>query len=160
MKKEKVFEYQIVLEGISKIKDKLLEQFLKRNNISFTKLEMVRALTMEELIEILVEYFGLESIRDLHVKSRKGDIVKIRHLSYYIAKRHLCKPSLSFIGREIGMQDHANVLHGLKRIAKELYLPDIKIHIINLEELIALKLQEKNLDDSTTVFVESQNEDI
>ncbi|KAA6346182.1 Chromosomal replication initiator protein DnaA [termite gut metagenome] len=75
-----------------------------------------RSLTIEDIINIVCKYFGLEE-GVIHTKSRRREVVQVRQVAMYLAKKHTDSSS-SRIGQLIGNKDHATVLHACK-IVKE-----------------------------------------
>ena len=49
----------------------------------------------------------------IHTKTRKREIVQVRQVAMYLAKKHT-ESSSSKIGQLIGNKDHATVLHACK----------------------------------------------
>ncbi|KAA6329972.1 Chromosomal replication initiator protein DnaA [termite gut metagenome] len=72
--------------------------------------------TIENIVKKVCKYFELDS-EAIHTKSRKREVVQVRQVAMYLAKKHT-DASSSKIGRLIGNKDHATVLHACK-IVKE-----------------------------------------
>lgn len=72
----------------------------------------VKAITIEDIIEKVCKHFELEPT-SIHSKSRKREIVQVRQIAMYLAKKHT-DASSSRIGQLIGNRDHATVLHACK----------------------------------------------
>ena len=80
-----------------------------------------KPLTVEEIVTKVCEHYKLdESI--LHTKTRKREVVQIRQMAMFLAKKHT-DVSASKIGHLIGNRDHATVLHACK-IMKDLAVTD------------------------------------
>ena len=91
-----------------------------------------KPITIEEIIAKVCEHYKMdESI--LHTKSRKREIVQVRQVAMYLAKKHT-DTSTSKIGYLIGKRDHATVIHACK-IMKDLVEvdKDIKADIEEIE---------------------------
>jgi hypothetical protein len=69
---------------------------------------------------------------ELNLNTRKREIVLVRQVSMYFAKRY-SKLSLAKIGQEIGGKDHATVLHACKTVSN-LYDTD-KLFRLGIDEL-------------------------
>lgn len=72
----------------------------------------VKAITIEDIIEKVCKHFELEPT-SIHSKSRKREVVQVRQIAMYLAKKHT-DASSSKIGQLIGNRDHATVLHACK----------------------------------------------
>ena len=73
-----------------------------------------KPITIERVIEKVCAHFDFdESI--LHSKSRKREVVQVRQIAMYLAKKHT-DDSAARIGKLIGNRDHATVLHACKII--------------------------------------------
>ena len=91
-----------------------------------------KPLTIETIITKVCEHYKLdESV--LHSKSRKREVVQIRQMAMFLAKKHT-DISASRIGHLIGNRDHATVLHACK-IMKDLIEvdKDIKMEVEKIE---------------------------
>jgi chromosomal replication initiator protein len=76
-----------------------------------------KAITIDTIIETVCQHFEIDT-SVIHTKSRKREIVQVRQIAMYLAKKHTDSSS-SKIGQLIGHKDHATVLHACK-IVKEL----------------------------------------
>ena len=91
-----------------------------------------KPITIEEIITKVCEHYKMdESV--LHTKSRKREIVQVRQVAMYLAKKHT-DTSTSKIGYLIGKRDHATVIHACK-IMKDLVEvdKDMKAEIEEIE---------------------------
>ena len=91
-----------------------------------------KPITIEEIITKVCEHYRMdESV--LHTKSRKREIVQVRQVAMYLAKKHT-DTSTSKIGYLIGKRDHATVIHACK-IMKDLVEvdKDMKAEIEEIE---------------------------
>ncbi|MDL2291578.1 chromosomal replication initiator protein DnaA [Bacteroides sp. OttesenSCG-928-F21] len=75
-----------------------------------------KAITVDSIIDTVCRYFEVDS-SVIHTKSRKREVVQVRQIAMYLAKKHT-DTSSSKIGQLIGGKDHATVLHAYK-IVKE-----------------------------------------
>ena len=121
---ENVNESVRELEGI--INSLLAQSILFKREIDMDLAERIirkavrienKPITIEGIIAKVCEYYKMdESV--LHTKSRKREIVQVRQVAMYLAKKHT-DVSASKIGHLIGNRDHATVLHACK-IVKDL----------------------------------------
>ena len=79
----------------------------------FTEYEK-KTITIDDIIKTVSEYYGIE-VNALNTRSRKREVVLVRQVAMYLAKKHL-DISTSKIGLHIGNRDHATVLHACKTI--------------------------------------------
>lgn len=91
----------------------LAQQILFKNNKKEDK-----PLTIETIINKVCEYYDIP-IDAIQTKSRKHEIVQVRQISMYLAKKHL-DYSTSKIGAYIGKRDHATVLHACNIVRDQL----------------------------------------
>lgn len=75
-----------------------------------------KTITVDSIINVVCRHFGMEEAF-IHTKTRKREVVQVRQIAMYLAKKHT-EASSSQIGKLIGGKDHATVLHAYK-IVKE-----------------------------------------
>ena len=73
-----------------------------------------KPVTIDTIISKVCEHYKFDETV-LHSKSRKRDVVQVRQVAMYLAKKHT-DVSASKIGHLIGNRDHATVLHACKNI--------------------------------------------
>lgn len=71
-----------------------------------------KVITIDNIIDVVCKHFGIDTTA-IHTKSRKREIVQVRQIAMYLAKKHTDSSS-SKIGQLIGGKDHATVLHACK----------------------------------------------
>ena len=136
---ENVNESVRELEGI--INSLLAQSILFKREIDMSLAERIikkavriienKPITIEEIIAKVCEHYKMdESV--LHTKSRKREIVQVRQVAMFLAKKHT-DISTSKIGHLIGNRDHATVLHACK-IMKDLVEVDKEIRA-DIEEI-------------------------
>lgn len=142
---ENVNESVRELEGI--INSLLAQSILLKRDIDMDLAERIirkavrienKPITIESIINKVCERYKFdESV--LHSKSRKREIVQVRQIAMYLAKKHT-ENSASKIGHMIGNRDHATVLHACK-IVKDLIEVDktFKAEIDEIESSFKLK---------------------
>jgi chromosomal replication initiator protein len=137
---ENVDESVRELEGI--VNSLLAQSILFKRDIDMNLAERIirkavriienKPITVDEIITKVCEHYKIdESV--LHTKSRKREIVQIRQVAMYLAKKHT-DISTSKIGYLIGKRDHATVIHACK-IMKDLVEidKDVKTEIEEIE---------------------------
>ena len=118
---ENVNESVRELEGI--INSLLAQSILFKREIAMDLAERIirkavrienKPITIDNIISKVCAHYDLdESV--IHTKSRKREIVQIRQIAMYLAKKHT-EISASKIGMLIGNRDHATVLHACKTV--------------------------------------------
>ncbi|MBR5194015.1 MAG: chromosomal replication initiator protein DnaA [Bacteroidaceae bacterium] len=73
-----------------------------------------KPVTIETIISKVCEHYNIEESA-IHTKTRKREIVQVRQIAMFLAKRHT-DHSASKIGQFIGKRDHATVLHACKTV--------------------------------------------
>ena len=143
---ENVNESVRELEGI--INSLLAQSILFKREIDMDLAERIirkavriienKPITIEEIIAKVCEHYKMDETV-LHTKSRKREIVQVRQVAMFLAKKHT-DISTSKIGHLIGNRDHATVLHACK-IVKDLVEVDkeIKADIEDIEASFKLR---------------------
>ena len=117
---ENVNESDRELEGI--INSLLAQSILFKRDIDLDLTQRIvkkavkccesKPLSIEDIIsKVCAHYDIVESA--IHTKTRKREIVQVRQVAMYLAKKHT-ESSSSKIGQLIGNKDHATVLHACK----------------------------------------------
>lgn len=74
--------------------------------------------TIEDCIRYACKTYGFTR-PELIGPQRHKSLVQARHVAMYLAKKYAAK-SLPEIGRRLGDRDHTTVLHGVKRITRDI----------------------------------------
>ncbi len=72
----------------------------------------VKPVSVDDIIEKVCTYYKVDT-STIHSKTRKREVVQVRQVAMYLAKKHT-DTSSSKIGQLIGKKDHATVLHACK----------------------------------------------
>ena len=72
----------------------------------------IKPVTVNDIIEKVCTYYKVDT-STIHTKTRKREVVQVRQVAMYLAKKHT-DTSSSKIGKLIGNKDHATVLHACK----------------------------------------------
>lgn len=72
----------------------------------------LKPIGINDIIEKVCEHFKVDTTA-IHSKTRKREVVQVRQVAMYLAKKHT-ETSSSKIGQVIGNKDHATVLHACK----------------------------------------------
>ncbi len=97
-----------------------------------------KPVTIDSIISKVCEHFKFEETV-LHSKSRKREVVQVRQVAMYLAKKYT-DISASKIGHLIGNRDHATVLHACKNIKDQISIDkELKAEIEEIEVSLKLK---------------------
>lgn len=72
----------------------------------------VKPITVNDIIDKVCSHYKIDASA-IHTKTRKREVVQVRQVAMYLAKKHT-DTSSSKIGQLIGNKDHATVLHACK----------------------------------------------
>jgi chromosomal replication initiator protein len=87
---------------------------LSRDVFAATIEQQKAGLTIDELIKLVAEYFGLSS-RDLKSETRVKTVVRPRQIAMYLARKILGSGYVD-IGRAFGNRDHTTVMHAEEKV--------------------------------------------
>ncbi|MCQ2064392.1 MAG: chromosomal replication initiator protein DnaA [Bacteroidaceae bacterium] len=91
---------------------------LARTVIDKTQHHERKPITIDSIISKVCDYYNIDT-ESIQSKSRKHEIVQVRQISMYLAKKYL-DFSTSKIGAYIGKRDHATVLHACKMVMDQI----------------------------------------
>ena len=77
-----------------------------------------REITLEVIAKATSQFFKIP-LADLKSKSRNKDIVKARHIAWYLSKK-LIDATLKDIAKFYGGRDHSSVIHGINKITEQI----------------------------------------
>jgi len=91
-----------------------------------------KPITIESIIAKVCDYYNIDE-QSIQTKSRKHEIVQVRQISMYLAKKYL-DYSTSKIGAYIGKRDHATVLHACNMVRDQIQVDkNFKADMENIE---------------------------
>ena len=102
-----------ILAQASLNKKKITVELAKQMIDKFVR-NTVHEISIDYIQKVVCDYFKVP-VRDLFSVSRKRDIVQVRQISMYFAKKHT-NLSLAQIGAQCGDKDHATVLHACRAV--------------------------------------------
>ena len=94
---------------------KPITETLARQALNDPAGEVKREITIEDIIDVVVDYFGVK-LTDLQSKRRQKSIAHPRQVCMYLARRHT-RYSLEEIGGYFGGRDHTTVMHAQRTVA-------------------------------------------
>ena len=77
-----------------------------------------KPLSVEDILDKVCDHYQID-ISAVFTKTRKREIVQVRQIAMYLAKKHT-EASSAKIGQLIGKRDHATVLHACKMVEGQL----------------------------------------
>ena len=91
---------------------------LAENIINEFKTESQKVISSEFIKETIAKYFNIDK-KDLESNKRSNDIAFPRQIAMYLC-REVANMSFPKIGNDFGNRDHSTVMHGYKKIEKEI----------------------------------------
>lgn len=98
-----------------------------------------KPLSVEDILDKVCDHYQVD-ISAIFTKTRKREIVQVRQIAMYLAKKHT-EASSAKIGQLIGKRDHATVLHACKMVEGQL---QVDKNFRNQVEEIETTLHRKN----------------
>lgn len=99
--------------------------------------DMQREITIDDIIEIVVDHFGIK-LTDLQSKRRQKSIAHPRQVCMYLARAHT-RYSLEEIGGYFGGRDHTTVMHAQRTVtSKRANDPDLDRVLASLEQRLGV----------------------
>ncbi len=105
---------------ISEVRGLTPLELINNGSISVNKTSKLRPTSPKQIIEKVAKYYNL-SIKEMCGKSRVSHIKTARQVSMFILSKEL-NLSTNKIALEVGVKDHTTVMHGIKKIEKDLKL--------------------------------------
>jgi chromosomal replication initiator protein len=97
-----------------------------------------KPLTIDDIIAKVCAHYEIEEAA-IHTKTRKREVVQVRQLAMYLAKKYT-DASSSKIGQYIGKKDHATVLHACKMVKEQVEVDKaFKTHLDEIEATLHRK---------------------
>ena len=98
----------------------------------------VKPITVNDIIEKVCSHYKID-VSAIHTKTRKREVVQVRQVAMYLAKKHT-DTSSSKIGQLIGDKDHATVLHACKMVKDQVEVDKaFKNEIEEIEATLRMK---------------------
>jgi len=104
---------------LAQITERRLTLQLAMEALTDTTLSQRRAkITPDEVVAAVARHYGV-SLRDIRGHSRTKEIVRPRQVAMYLLREET-EASLVEIGQELGGRDHTTVMHGIRKVEREL----------------------------------------
>ena len=107
-------------------------ELIESGSVSVNKTSKLRPVSSKQVVEKVAKYYQL-SIKDLQSKSRVSNIKTARQVAMFILSKEL-NLSTNKIASEVGVKDHTTVMHGIKKIEK-----DLKLNFILRDQIEEIK---------------------
>lgn len=95
-------------------------ELIENGSISVSKNSKLRPVSSKQIVEKIAKYYNL-SVKEMCGKSRVSHIKTARQVAMFILSKEL-NLSTNKIAAEVGVKDHTTVMHGIKKIEKDLKL--------------------------------------
>ncbi|MBR0431005.1 chromosomal replication initiator protein DnaA [Candidatus Saccharibacteria bacterium] len=95
-------------------------ELINNGSVSVNKISKIRPVSPKQIIEKVAKYFNL-SVKEMCGKSRVSNIKNARQVAMFLLSKELSL-STNKIASEVGVKDHTTVMHGIKKIEKDLKL--------------------------------------
>ena len=95
-------------------------ELIQNGSVSVNKTSKPRSATPRQVVEKVAKYYNLTT-KEMCGKSRVANIKTARQIAMYILSKEL-NLSTNKIAAEVGVKDHTTVMHGIKKIDKDLKL--------------------------------------
>ena len=93
-----------------------------------------RTVSPRQVVEKVAKYYGLTS-KELMSRSRVANIKNARQVAMYVLSKDLALSTTKITG-EVGVSDHSTVIHGIRRIKK-----DLKLNFALRDQIAAIREQ-------------------
>lgn len=108
----------IRLQAHAELMEAEIDTEMARDILKLQDLNDRPAATLESVCRASSQYFKIP-VADLKSKSRSKDIVRARHISWYLSK-NIVGSTFIEIAQYYGNRDHSSVIHGVKKISDTL----------------------------------------
>ena len=95
-------------------------ELIENGSVNVSRTSKLRPVSSKQVVEKVAKYYDLTT-KDLQSKSRVMNIKNARQVAMFILSKEL-NLSTNKIANEVGVKDHTTVMHGIKKIEKDLKL--------------------------------------
>ena len=95
-------------------------ELIQNGSVNVNKPSKLRPTSPKQVVDKVAKFYNL-STAELKSKSRVSNIMLARQVAMYLLSKEL-KLSTNKVAAEIGVKDHTTVMHGIKKINKNLKL--------------------------------------
>ena len=95
-------------------------ELIENGSVSVNKSSKLRPVSPKQVVEKVAKYYDL-SVKEMCGKSRVANVKNARQVAMFLLSKEL-NLSTTKIATEVGVKDHTTVMHGVKKIEKDLKL--------------------------------------
>ena len=107
-------------------------QLIENGSVSVSHSPKLRPVSSKQVVEKVAKYYQLTT-KEMCGKSRVSNIKTARQVAMFILSKEL-NLSTNKIAAEVGVKDHTTVMHGIKKIEK-----DLKLNFILRDQIEEIK---------------------
>ncbi len=107
-------------------------ELIENGSVSVNKTSKLRPVSPKQVVEKVAKYYDL-SVKEMCGKSRVSHIKTARQIAMFLLSKEL-HLSTNKIALEVGVKDHTTVMHGVKKIEK-----DLKLNFILRDQIEEIK---------------------
>lgn len=107
-------------------------QLIENGSVSVNRSSKLRPVSPKQIVDKVAKYYQL-STKEMCGKSRVANIKTARQVAMFILSKEL-NLSTNKIAAEVGVKDHTTVMHGIKKIEK-----DLKLNFILRDQIEEIK---------------------
>ena len=107
-------------------------QLIENGSVSVNRSSKLRPVSPKQIVDKVAKYYQL-STKEMCGKSRVANIKTARQVAMFIISKEL-NLSTNKIAAEVGVKDHTTVMHGIKKIEK-----DLKLNFILRDQIEEIK---------------------
>ena len=105
---------------MSEVRDLTPLELIENGSVSVNKSSKLRPVSSKQIVEKVAKYYNLP-VKEMCGKSRVAHIKTARQVTMFLLSTEL-NLSTNKIAAEVGVKDHTTVMHGVKKIEKDLKL--------------------------------------
>ena len=105
---------------MSEVRDLTPLELIENGSVSVNKSSKLRPVSSKQIVEKVAKYYNLP-VKEMCGKSRVAHIKTARQVTMFLLSKEL-NLSTNKIAAEVGVKDHTTVMHGVKKIEKDLKL--------------------------------------
>ena len=95
-------------------------ELIENGSVNVNKTSKIHPVSPKKIVEKVAKYYSL-SVKEMCSKSRVSNIKTARQIAMFLLSKEL-NLSTNKIATEVGVKDHTTVMHGIKKIEKDLKL--------------------------------------
>lgn len=113
----------IKLQASAELMDVEIDTEMAKEILKLQNSEDHTPITLESISKSSSQYFKIP-LADLKSKSRSKELVKARHIAWYLSK-NLTSSTYKEIAKYYGDRDHSSIIHGVNKISEQLKIDSV-----------------------------------